>query len=227
MVGSGVGFRILPEDVTQLPHFNTNIVIAHKPYHGKVKDERIEHTLVYEDKDEKTSILIVVGDSKNGWVEALQTYLNAMTRTDVESIVINYDNVRPHGEPLKTFGGRASGHQALKNMFRSIHKVITRSTGTLEPIDVMDIQNHIALNVVVGGVRRSSQLCLFDIQDTKTLDAKIGLWDPTSNTFGNDQRTMSNNSIFFNTKPTKEMLFDIFARIQNNGEPKQNWAYLQ
>lgn len=219
MVGSGVGFRVLPRDVTNIPEFNTNIVIAHKPYHGKPKAERIEETLVYEDKDDKASILIVVGDSKNGWVTALHTYLQAMTRKDVESIVINYDSVRPQGEILKTFGGRASGHQALKNMFRAIHKVITRTTGKLKPIDAMDVCNHIAANVVVGGVRRSSQICLFAIDDTDILNAKVDMWNPASSNFGNDHRAMSNNSIFFEERPTKEQLFDIFERIATNYEP--------
>jgi adenosylcobalamin-dependent ribonucleoside-triphosphate reductase len=219
MVGAGVGFRILPDDVNKLPRFNTSIVIAHKPWHGKIKSERIEETLVYEDKDVKASVLIVVGDSKNGWVKALDEYLHAMTRSDVESIVINYDSVRPQGEPLKTFGGRASGHQALKNMFRAIHKVITRSNGKLKPIDALDIQNHIGMNVVVGGVRRTSEIALFDISDVDVLDAKTDLWISGSKNHGNDQRSMSNNSIFFNSKPTREQLENIFARIINMGEP--------
>ena len=220
MVGAGVGFRILPSDVDKLPRFNTKIVVAHKPYHGKPKNERIEDTLVFEDNDGvKTSVLIVVGDSKGGWVRALEIYLSAMQRNDVESIVINYDSVRPQGEALKTFGGRASGHQALKNMFRAIHKVITRTDGKLKPIDALDIQNHIGMNVVVGGVRRTSEIALFGADDKDVLNAKVDLWTPGSTNYGQNQRGMSNNSIFFEERPTKDMLLDIFSRIQNNGEP--------
>jgi len=220
MVGAGVGFRILPEDVAKLPEFNTTIAVAHKPYHGKEKADRIEETLVFEDNDgEKTSVLIVVGDSKNGWVTALDIYLRAMLRADVESVVINYDSVRPQGEELKTFGGRASGHQALKNMFRSIHKVIRNSKGKLSSLNAMDILNYIGANVVVGGVRRTSEIALFGADDTEVLNAKVNLWTPGSANYGNDQRGMSNNSIFFNEKPTREQLLNIFSRIQNNGEP--------
>ncbi len=221
MVGSGVGFRILKDDVDKLPTLNTDVVVAHKPYHGKPKEDRIENTLVYEDNtDGKASILIVVGDSKDGWVAALAHYLKAMLRHDVESIVINYDSVRPQGEILKTFGGRASGHQALKNMFRAIHKVIINSPdGKLRPIDAMDIENHIGANVVVGGVRRTSEIALFDATDIEVLNAKVDLWVEGSDNYGKDHRGMSNNSIFFNDKPTKETLIDIFDRIQNNGEP--------
>jgi len=221
MVGSGVGFRVLPDDINKLPRFNTNIVIAHKPWNGKPKNERIENTLVYEDKDdEKTSILIVVGDSKNGWVKALEYYLKSMTRKDVESVIINYDNVRPQGEELKTFGGRASGHQALKNMFRKIHKTIKKaSSGFLMPIDAMDICNHIAMNVVVGGVRRSSQICLFAPNDSDILNAKNDMWIKDTINYGQDQRSMSNNSIFFDSKPERKQLEDIFDHILIMGEP--------
>lgn len=221
MVGAGVGFRVLKEDVNKLPRFNTAIAVSHKPYHGKIPQERIEETLVFEDTEdqENVSVLIVVGDSKSGWVEALSVYLKAMQRDDVESIVINYDSVRPQGEKLKTFGGRASGHTALKKMFRAIHKVIRNSKGKLTPLHAIDILNHIGANVVVGGVRRTSEIALFDSADTDSLNAKVDLWVEGSVNYGNDQRGMSNNSIFFEEKPTKEVLLDIFSRILNNGEP--------
>lgn len=224
MVGAGVGFRILFDDVKKLPLFHNDIVVAHKPYNGKAIGDRREDTAVFEESDgDLASVHIVVGDSKQGWVAALGAYLETMLRDDVESIIFNYDSVRPAGEVLKTFGGRASGHQALKRMFRNIHKVMRRSgyenMRRLEPIDVLDIANHIGANVVVGGVRRTAQIALFDQTDESTLNAKVGLFDPTNKNFGNDQRFMSNNSIFFEEKPTKEQLLDIFERIQYNGEP--------
>src|SRR4030095_13798265 len=49
MVGAGVGFRILFSDVNKLPAFNTDIVVAHKPYNGKPKDQRREDTVVFEE----------------------------------------------------------------------------------------------------------------------------------------------------------------------------------
>jgi len=221
MVGAGVGFRILPTDVEKLPTFNKKIVVAHKPYNGKTPDARREDTVQFEETEGKlASVHIVIGDSKAGWVTALEKYFAAMLRPDVESIIFNYDSVRPYGEPLKTFGGRASGHQALKRMFRNIHTTITTTkNGVLRPVDVLDIANHIGYNVVVGGVRRTSEIALFDINDRDVLDAKIGLWETGSTNFGQDQRSMSNNSIFFNEKPTKDVLLDIFHRIQDTSEP--------
>lgn len=63
MLGTGVGFRVLPEDVAQLAPINNKAVVAHKPYHPKAKGERLEDTLLFEDSGDK---YIVVGDSKEG-----------------------------------------------------------------------------------------------------------------------------------------------------------------
>lgn len=68
-------------------------------------------------------------------------------------------------------------------------------------------------------VRRTAQIALFGQNDTDVLDAKVGLFDPTHKNFGNDQRFMSNNSIFFENKPTRDQLVDIFKRISKSSEP--------
>lgn len=217
--GAGVGFRVLFSDVNKLPALNTRITLLHDPYNAKSKNDRREDTFVIEHND---FIYIVVGDSKLGWSKALEAYLHAMQRSDIKYITLNYDSVRPAGEILKTFGGRAFGHTVLQQMFENIHKVMQSTNnngGQLLPINAMDIMNHIAKSVVVGGVRRSAQIALFDQNDTAILNAKVDMWNPNSPNYGQDQRNMSNNSIFFESKPTKAQLLDIFGRIQVNGEP--------
>jgi ribonucleoside-diphosphate reductase alpha chain/ribonucleoside-triphosphate reductase len=217
MLGTGVGFRVLPTDVVQLPDINTKAVVAHKPYHPKAnKEDRIEVTQVYR---ESGSVYIVVGDSKEGWVDALRIYLETLSNGEpVESIMINYDSVRPQGELLKTFGGRASGHTALRDMFKQIHRVMCRGTNRMNTVQAMDIMNIIGSCVVVGGVRRSSEITLFSIDDKEIMDAKVDLWsNPDKAEF--TYRSMSNNSVYFTEKPTVAQLKDIFGRVINNGEP--------
>lgn len=218
LVGSGFGFRVLKEDIKQLPKINTNIVLANKPYNQKPKNERREDTVSFEGDN---TCLIVVGDDKRGWCVALENYLEAMQRDDLESIIINYDSVRPKGEILKTFGGRSSGYLALRDIFRKIHTVLTKETenGYIQPINAMDMMNIIAEGVVVGGVRRSSLICLFDPEDNTILDAKIGLDNSSSTNYGKYYRYMSNNTIFFQEKPTKEFLHTLVPRIQQSFEP--------
>lgn len=216
MCGCGVGFRVLFEDVEKLPQINTNVVVANKPYHPKKKEERIEYTQIYE---EDGAIYIIVGDSKQGWVKALEEYFKAIVRSDVESIMINYDSVRPKGEPLKTFGGYASGHRSLRDMFKNIHDIIRAGTQRLTTLQCMDIMNSIGYNVVVGGVRRTSQVCLFNHDDTSIMEAKVGLYTEGHANYKKSWRSMSNNSIVFQDKPSKQMLVDIFSRITASSEP--------
>lgn len=225
MVGAGFGFRVLPKDVESIPAINSDIVLSNKPYNPKEPYERREDTVSFEGDG---TYLIVVGDSKQGWVNALAEYFKAMQRDDIESISINYDSVRPRGELLKTFGGRASGHGALRDIFKGIHKVLTKETEHvkehsnrrfMKPINAMDIMNMIGYGVVVGGVRRTSEICLFDPNDQEILDAKIGLFDIGHKNYNKTWRFMSNNSVYFTDKPTRAYLDTIKDRIRTSYEP--------
>jgi ribonucleoside-diphosphate reductase alpha chain/ribonucleoside-triphosphate reductase len=240
MLGCGTGFRVLPSDVEKIPNLRNNVVLTHLPYNYVGSKEetklKIENRLGF-------VYTIIVGDSKEGWVDALKLYFKILQTNDIPvDIEIDYNHVRPAGSLLKTFGGRASGPEGLKMMFENIHNVIQNAPKVFEsceniccgcrecngsislysklrPIDAMDIMNNIAYNVVVGGVRRSSQICLFDINDEEILNAKKDLYVEGSSNYGKNWRAMSNNSIFFHEKPTKDQLRDIFKRIKNNGEP--------
>lgn len=221
MVGTGVGFRILKSDVEKLPVFRTDVQVIHKEYVPLSKDLRLEHTeLTYRDDD---YAVINIGDSKEGWVEALATYLNIMTQSvyrHIRTIEFIYDSVRPKGERLKLFGGTASGHESLKTMFTKIHNVITTDKyapkpegGKLRPIHLLDICNIIGENVVVGGVRRTSEIALLDPTDVETIEAKSNLTPEMYHRF------MSNNSIFYEQKPTREQFAWQFQVLRDTGEP--------
>lgn len=160
LVGSGVGFRILKNDVAKLPEIRTNIEVVHEKFNAVLPSERKENTSL-EFLDCSTA-KIVVSDSKSAWVKALEYFLElhySKLYSNIKMIIINYDNVRPKGELLKTFGGRASGHTSIQNMFEKIRKVICNegliqesTTVKLRPIHILDTANIIAENVVVGGV---------------------------------------------------------------------------
>jgi ribonucleoside-diphosphate reductase alpha chain/ribonucleoside-triphosphate reductase len=214
LVGTGVGFRILPSDVDKIPTFNKNILLTNYPYNPVPKNERRDRTIVTGNGAKYISI----GDSKDGWVEALKEFLILMQYPDVKHIYINYDIIRPKGELLKTFGGRASGPTGLANMFAGIHQIITE-TGKLSPVNCLDICNLIGEAVVVGGVRRTSEIGLFEYSDTDVLNAKTDLWTENTPNYGKYHRSMSNNTIFFNNRPNISILHDIFDAIKNNGEP--------
>lgn len=228
MVGTGIGFRILKSDVEKLPKVRTNLKLINEQYSSIPKGKRKEHTCVDFSKNICT---ITIGDSKEGWTDALNIFLKMFYSPRyraIDTIVVNYDNIRPYGEKLVTFGGTASGYESMRNMVTKIHRTITKNanseTKSLRPIDAMDIANIIAENVVSGGVRRSAQICLFDADDKEVLEAKSKLY--TQDASGNwsidgeiSHRQMSNNSIFYNQKPSKEQIHWQIEQMRYNGEP--------
>jgi len=222
MVGSGVGVRILREDDYEL---------IHEHYTNVPKDKREDSTSIeFKNND---SVKIIVGDSKEGWVQALDYFFRMIYSNEyryIKTIVVNYDHVRPHGERLKTFGGTASGHESLKNMFVKINKVIKKA-GLIQdservkfkPIDCMDMANIIGENVVVGGVRRTAEIVLLDSDDTECIEAKSNLYKQIDGQWIVDKeiihRQMSNNSIYYKKKPTREGLHWLIESMRYSGEP--------
>lgn len=218
MVGAGVGYRVLPTDVSKISRFYKNITLKSSTYNPVPKAERLEFTQITQNNT--GDYLITVGDSKEGWTDAMYLYLQLMQKPDTETIIFNYDSVRGKGELLKTFGGRAAGPDSIRLMVEGIHNIITTAPEIwLRPVDYMDIIDTIAYYVVVGGVRRSSTLCLFDIKDDEIRHAKDGLWVEGSPNYGKVWRGMSNNSIYFENTPTLEQLREIMESVKRSGEP--------
>src|SRR5690606_9119754 len=83
----------------------------------------------------------------------------------------------------------------------------------LRPIHLLDICNIIGENVVVGGVRRTSEIALLDEDDIESIEAKLNLTPEKYHRF------MSNNSIYYTKKPTREKLAWHFQLLKDTGEP--------
>lgn len=231
MIGSGVGVRVLKEDVNKIPKLRTNYKLIHKDYKEVPRIIREDSTsLTFYNN---TSAEIVIGDSKEGWVQALEHFLNIVGRSqyrNINTIIIDYSHVRPKGERLNTFGGTASGHESLKNMFYKIDKVIKRKSLLLEkdnvklsPIDCLDIANIIGENVVVGGVRRTAEMVIIDESDTECIEAKSNLYKQEDGKWSVNKelihRQMSNNSIYYTEKPSRERLKWNIEKMRYSGEP--------
>lgn len=231
MVGAGVGVRILKEDIAKLPKVRTDYELIHEHYTTVEKSKREDSTsLEFKNND---SVKIIVGDSKEGWVQALDYFFKMIYSNEyrtIKTIVVNYDHVRPKGEKLKTFGGSASGHESLKNMFVKINKVIKKAgliqdteRVKLKPIDCMDMANIIGENVVVGGVRRTAEIVLVDPDDSECIEAKSNLYKQIDGQWIVDKeiihRQMSNNSIYYKAKPTREGLRWLIESMRFSGEP--------
>lgn len=169
MLGGGVGFNILPENVYELPE------IKYSPIVKRVDS----HDCSY-----------IVPDNREGWVELLKRILEAFTHTG-HNVLYDTSCIRAKGKPIKGFGGTASGPEDLVRGMESIVKILKSRHGKkLRPVDCMDIMNIIGQIVVAGNVRRSAEIALGDCHDFKYLDAKNWAKHQIPN-----WRVMSNNSV--------------------------------
>ena len=142
-----------------------------------------------------------------------ESYFNLITLDEyknVARIIIDYSYVRPEGERLKRFGGRASGHKSIKRMFEKINKVINRrSDGVLQTIDMLDIAT-ISENVVSGGVRRSAMMVICDEDDYEVINAKRNIYKLVDGKWISDKdishRKMSNNSVIYFDRPSLDKI---------------------
>ena len=229
MVGSGVGIRITREMVDKLPKVRR--VSLEGRYDSTVRantpKENMEDTRCILDKNDNSIAVILVGDSKEGWCDALESFFKLLSLDeykDVTRIIIDYSYVRPEGERLKRFGGRASGHKSIKRMFEKINKVINRrDNGILKTLDTLDIATIISENVVSGGVRRSAMMVICDEDDDEVINAKRNIYKVVDGKWIEDtdisHRKMSNNSILYKHRPSLERIKEIIDSIKVNGEP--------
>ena len=147
MCGTGVGFSCERQEIAHLP---------------AIPDELI-----------KDDSVIVVADSKRGWAKAYHALLNHLWNGDIPTV--DYSRVRPAGERLKVFGGRASGPDPLKRLFLFTIETFDKARGRkLNSLEVHDLMCMIGEIVVVGGVRRSALISLSNLSDQRMRDAKAG-----------------------------------------------------
>lgn len=218
MLGCGVGISVEKKYVNMLPKISNKPDLINKEYNYKGAYSN-DVTVVENIGDD---IKITVGDSKEGWRDALIAFLEVFVgNNSYKNIEINYDNVRPKGTPLKTFGGTASGHEALQKMFVKIHNSV--EIGSFTPLNVLDIATSIAENVVSGGVRRSSEIILCDPDETDVINAKNDLYTQTDGVWSVNEnlihRQFSNNTIMYQEKPSREQLHNQFEQMRYSGEP--------
>lgn len=189
LCGSGVGFSVQFDHVDRLPALQ--FIDMNKVRHHSV------------------------GDSIEGWADALGALVECYMVTG-EYIEFDYSQVRPVGTPLKTSGGKAPGHPALKRSLEHIRAVLDGAVGRkLRPIECHDIMCHSADAVLSGGIRRSAMISLFSLEDSEMMYAKTGKWFDK-----NPWRSNANNSVMLKRDEVKKSQFKrIFQMTKDWGEP--------
>lgn len=191
MLGGGLGYSVKRADINELPKVKKGVTVTH---------------VASKDAD------FIVPDSREGWVKLLKQVLDAYFVTG-KSFTYSTILVRGKGEPIKGFGGKASGPLPLIDGMTKVSNVFKSREGKkLRSIDVLDIANIIGSIVISGNVRRSAQIAVGDSDDILYLRAKR--WD-----LGNipNWRAFSNNTV---AADAADYLSDEFWQgYEGNGEP--------
>lgn len=149
-------------------------------------------------------------DSREGWVEAFRLVLKAAFEGHDQ--IIDVSDVRPRGEPIRTFGGVSGGPGPLVSLLRSAWEIIRGAQGRhLTSVEKLDVTNHIGKCIKSGNVRRSALIALGDPTDQEFRDAK------KDEAAVNSHRHTSNNSIAFRTWDQIHN-FDWRALVEDNSD---------
>lgn len=179
--GTGVGFKV-DDDVLKLGFVPENITKNGQEY--------------------------IIPDSKEGWADSVKILMKSLySGIDIS---FDYSQIRKKGTRLKKMGGRASGPEPLAKLHAFIRDTLYNARGRfLTTLECHDIMNEIAEIVVVGGVRRSSEIGLSDLHDKLLRDAKKGNFPV--------RRFMANNSAIYYFKPDAISFLEEWASLASSG----------
>jgi len=195
MNGTGMGFSVERREVEKLPEVPEELYPSDTTIH--------------------------VTDSKLGWSKSFKELISLLYAGHIPKWDIS--KIRPKGERLKTFGGRASGPDPLESLFRFTAETFKIARGRkLSSIECHDIMCKIAEIVVVGGVRRSALISLSNLTDERMRKAKSGQWWMET-----PHRALANNSVVYTEPPDvniflKEWLSLIESKSGERGIANRN-----
>ena len=153
---------------------------------------------------------IKIGDSAEAWAKSIGKILAGKYPAD--KLVFDFSELRPAGMRLKGYGWISSGDEAIAKAYVAIANIMNKKAGELlSRIDMLDIGNWLGS---ILSSRRSAQIALFEYGQPEWEEfavAKREFWN------GNPQRSQSNNSLVFASKPSKKELEHIFQLMEDSG----------
>lgn len=235
MMGTGTGAVLEKDVIDKLPVVQRSLKIKtvkpNKGVKGGAADTEIKLTAV---KDGKPTILVRVGDSRQGWASAYQGLIELATgqpadgeddsTLDAEAaIVLDLSQVRQAGELLKGFGGTANPiklQETLERVCAVLSKAVGRKMTALEVCLLID---EAASAVVAGNIRRSAGIRQFSSDDFEAAVSKEGLYkqDEEGNWSVDPEREalrMANHTRCYHTKPSLAEIKDAVTKQYWSGE---------
>lgn len=202
--GTGVGFRPVIGQLTGFAKPIEDIEVIRSERTGKGGTEHNVETF------EDGVWTIQIGDSAEAWAKSIGKLLAG--KFPARKLVLDLSQIRPAGERLKGYGWISSGDEQIARAFPEIAKILSRRAGSLlTRIDLLDIVNWLG---TILSSRRSAEIALHvhgEDEWREFATAKKDWW------VANPQRAMSNNSLLFYSKPSREELVEIFDLMQEAG----------
>lgn len=201
-VGTLTGFR---KKIPELQIIRT----TRGPY-----DKGPEHNQEHWDPHSSTWT-IEVGDSAIAWSKSIGKLLAG--KYPAHKLVLDFSRIRGPGARLRNYGWLSQSDTGLAKAYKEIFDILNgKADSLLTEIDIGDIINLLG---TVLSTRRAAEALLMHKENPRWKEfanAKKGMWEN-----GKSHRSQSNNSLLFNSKPTKSELADIFEMINSggNGEP--------
>jgi ribonucleoside-triphosphate reductase len=183
--------------------------------------------------DKKDYKMMTIEDSREGWCDSLSqlmcSYIYSKRFGKNKFPKFDYSLLRPKGDPIKGFGGIASGCEPLIKLHNDVEYYLDNFCQgyiTVNDINkkydhtrlVADIFNSIGVCIVSGNVRRSAELCLGSAKDDTFMNLKNYTLNPERQGHG----WMSNNSVIMTHEDDCDdftYIPEMARRIIDNGEP--------
>lgn len=191
----------------------SNGMVVHNTGFGfSVQQHHIEKLPIIVGPSDKTRRFLI-GDSIEGWADAIKVLLKAYTIGKSDPI-FDYRDIRPKGARLVTAGGKAPGPDPLRICIDQIRSILNNAIGRkLTSLECHDIMCHIADAVLSGGIRRAAMISFFSHDDLDMVSCKSGAWWEL-----NPQRGRANNSAVLERDHITEYEFkQLWQRIIESG----------
>ena len=241
MMGSGTGAVLEDWAVEKLPKvYNTIQITGVDPVsRGQGGQQETNGELSIGTSDEQ-DVVLQVGDSRKGWVDAYQKLIDWMFSAEVRQqlqkqkrdelrVRVDLSWVRGPGEPLKGFGGTANPAQ-LPALFGKIARISEKAQGRqLTPVECCLLIDAAAACVVAGNIRRSAGMRQFSSTNEEAAQAKTNLYvqDGEGNWRVDPEREdlrMANHTRVFHTQPTLEEVTEAVRLQFHTGEGAIQYA---
>jgi len=206
IVGSLSGFRsVIP---------NIEVIRSNRTKNNRGREEN-EETFI------NGVWTIKIGDSAESWAKSIGKLM--VGKFKANKLVLDFSEIRGPGKRLRGYGWLSSGDEAISKAYPAIAEIMNKRAGSLlKKVDIIEIMNYLG---TVLSSRRSAIITFVDYDSNEWEDfAKF-----KNNCFeeGFKHKQQSNNSLMFNTKPSKKELNSLIQLMIDSGGSEPGFINMQ